>query len=88
MIAVLVNDNGAGIDEADRDRIFDAYQSAHVSTGRPGSLGLGLTVSRQLARLMGGNLTYRYEQGSTFELTLPKGPAGRSAPLERPGAAA
>ena len=36
------------------------------------SIGLGLAVSRRLARLMGGDLTYRYEDGEAiFELTLP-----------------
>lgn len=79
MVAIVVSDDGSGIPEADRDRIFDAYQSAHLTPGRPGSLGLGLTVSRQLARLMGGNLTYRYDDSSIFELTIPARPAGRSA---------
>ena len=70
---VLVSDDGYPIPEADRDRIFEPYQRAHNAPGVTGSLGLGLAISRQLARLMGGDLVYRYEYGrSIFELALPK----------------
>ena len=66
-------DNGTGIPVEGRERIFEAYESAHGDPGRPGSVGLGLAISRTLARLMGGDLTYRYEGGeSVFELTLPE----------------
>jgi PAS domain S-box-containing protein len=68
---VRVVDNGAGIDPALRESVFEAYESAHEQPGRTGSVGLGLTVSRKLARLMGGDLTYRFEDGSVFELALP-----------------
>jgi PAS domain S-box-containing protein len=69
---VKVIDDGAGIPTHERDRIFDAYYRAHHPVGTTGSVGLGLAVSRELAKLMGGDLQYRYEQGeSTFELTLP-----------------
>ncbi len=71
-ITVLVRDNGPGIPERDREKIFEPYHRAHRFEGQPASVGLGLTVSRQLARLMGGDLSYRYEGGlSVFELTLP-----------------
>jgi len=70
--SVMVTDDGPGVPMADRERVFDAYHRAHGSRGRPSSVGLGLTVSRKLVRLMGGDLTYRYEDGrSIFELTLP-----------------
>jgi hypothetical protein len=39
--------------------------------GQPESVGLGLTVSRTLAELMGGSLTYRYDERSVFRLELP-----------------
>ena len=69
---VQVRDNGGGIPTDERVRIFDAYQRAHNAPGLTASMGLGLTISRSLARLMGGDLTYRYERGdSVFELLLP-----------------
>jgi signal transduction histidine kinase len=71
--AVLtVSDNGPGIPESERERIFLPYQVAHSPGSQPSSVGLGLTVSRQLAGLMGGSLTYRHEAGSSvFEIRLP-----------------
>lgn len=66
-----VCDDGPGVPEQDRETIFEPYHRSHATPGQPGSVGLGLTVSRALARLMGGDLTYRYENGtSIFEVTL------------------
>ncbi|MDJ0791819.1 MAG: PAS domain-containing sensor histidine kinase [Acidimicrobiia bacterium] len=67
---VEVVDDGAGIPVADRERIFVAYERAHHTEGQPGSVGLGLTVSRTLAELMGGSLTYRFDGKSHFMLEL------------------
>lgn len=71
--AVLtVSDNGPGIPESEREQIFLPYHIAHSPGSQPSSVGLGLTVSRQLAGLMGGSLTYRHEAGSSvFEIRLP-----------------
>jgi PAS domain S-box-containing protein len=72
---VLVSDNGPGIPREERDLIFESYKRAHNARGMTGSLGLGLAVSRKLARLMGGDLTYRYQnERSVFALTLPAAP--------------
>ena len=70
---VEVRDDGQGIDAEDLERIFQPYERASgVEAARPGSVGLGLYVSRQLARLMGGDLTCHREGGETiFRLTLP-----------------
>lgn len=70
---VEVRDDGLGIDADDLERIFQPYERASgVDAARPGSVGLGLYVSRQLARLMGGDLTCHREGGETvFRLTLP-----------------
>ena len=69
---VTVSDNGQAIPPADVERIFEPYQRAANARVATASVGLGLSVSRQLARLMGGSLVYRHEQGrSSFRLALP-----------------
>ncbi len=72
-VTVTVADDGTGIPESDRDRIFEPYNRAHQVPTQPGSVGLGLTVSRRLAHLMGGDLTYDYaNRRSAFHLELPR----------------
>jgi PAS domain S-box-containing protein len=67
-----VRDDGDGIPSSHRSFIFEPYQRAHRAEGRTESVGLGLTVSRHLAELMGGTLDYAYTGGeSIFSLTLP-----------------
>ncbi len=67
-----VCDDGPGIGEQDQDRVFEAYHRAHDRRGQPASVGLGLTVSKRLAELMGGNLAYYRRDGwSVFALSLP-----------------
>jgi PAS domain S-box-containing protein len=73
-VIVQVRDNGSGIPVRDRAKIFDPYFRGQGGEGAGSSVGLGLTVSSQLAELMDGDLVYRYEDGwSTFELSLPAG---------------
>ncbi len=68
---VDVMDDGDGLPGEDWERIFQPYESAHLATGRPGSVGIGLAISRQLAELMGGSLQYNYHRGlSVFRLKL------------------
>ena len=71
LFVIEVKDDGPPIDEDDRERIFEPYERAHETAGRPGSVGLGLSVSRTLAELMRGSLTYRHDGMSTFRLELP-----------------
>ncbi len=69
---IAVSDDGPGIPGSDPDRVFEPYQSAHGT--EKDAIGLGLSVSRTLARLMGGDLEYaRNGQMSTFTLSLPTG---------------
>lgn len=69
---VSIQDDGQPIPPGQRETIFDAYGRAHDRPGRTDSVGLGLTVSRQLARLMGGDVSYSHHNGwSTFALSLP-----------------
>jgi signal transduction histidine kinase len=69
-----VEDNGAGIPPAMMERIFQPFVQGEGGYTRthPGT-GLGLTISRRLARLMGGDLTVDSVQGegSRFTLWLP-----------------
>ena len=77
---VRVRHNGPALAHQDRERIFEPYQRAHNNPGLPGSIGLGLAVSRRLARLMGGDLTYHHrDDTSIFELTLRLATATESA---------
>lgn len=68
---VRISDNGVGIAEDEWSEIFEPYARAHNVPSQPNSVGLGLTVSRTLARLMGGDLTYRFDGSSVFECRLP-----------------
>ncbi len=68
---VRVRDNGVGIPRSEREAIFEPYVRSTEDEALPGSIGLGLPVSRRLARLMGGDLAYRHDGSSVFELTLP-----------------
>jgi len=75
-VAVQVTDTGIGIAPRDHERIFDEFEQ--VNAGSRGDserrgTGLGLPISRRLARLLGGELTVESEldRGSTFTLWLP-----------------
>ena len=71
-VRVTVSDDGPAIPPDDVESIFEPYQRAKGGRESAASVGLGLSVSRQLARLMGGSLAYRHDNGrSNFHLTLP-----------------
>jgi signal transduction histidine kinase len=75
---VEVRDDGEGIPEELAARIFEPYVTGHA--GVQGSVGLGLSVSRQLAELMGGSLIHSRTAGETvFRLELPAAPVRDSA---------
>ncbi len=70
---IQVVDDGPGIEQGEWEAVFEPYHGTTADRGLPGSVGLGLTVSRQLARLMGGDLVYHHgDEGSVFTLTLPE----------------
>ena len=74
-VVFSVRDTGPGIEATDLTRIFEPF--THVDppgTRRTGGTGLGLPVSRVLARMLGGDITVesRRGEGSTFTLTLPR----------------
>jgi signal transduction histidine kinase len=72
-VVLVVEDDGEGIPEADRGRIFEPFVQSASRREVADSVGIGLHVSRQLAELMSGKLDYRFEDGwSMFALTLPR----------------
>ncbi len=77
-----VTDTGPGIPDSERGRIFKPFSHANPSVSeRFGGTGLGLSLSRKLARLLGGDLQLlenQPHQGSTFILSLPLQKVDRS----------
>lgn len=71
-VMLEVRDNGLPLHPEDRDRIFEPYTRAHDRPGVTVSVGLGLSVSRRLAHMMGGDLVYDHDGWeSIFRLELP-----------------
>lgn len=69
--AITVADQGSGVPEADRERVFEKFE--RLGRSGDGGSGLGLYISRKLARAMDGELTVSAAEngGALFRLTLP-----------------
>lgn len=72
---LIVQDRGPGIGEGKREIVFEAFERlrSDLTEGVSGT-GIGLTISRELARLHGGTLEVdvNYREGSRFVLTIPR----------------
>ena len=83
-LEIRVTDTGPGIAPENRERIFHEFEQV-TGTAARGGTGLGLPISRKLARLLGGDLLVESTvgAGSTFILRLPPA-AGAGTPLPEP----
>jgi signal transduction histidine kinase len=72
-IEIVVKDRGIGISPADRSRIFGRFERA-VSHHNFGGFGLGLWITTQIVRAMGGSISVEstVDVGSTFTIRLPR----------------
>ncbi|MGI9140614.1 MAG: sensor histidine kinase [Gemmatimonadaceae bacterium] len=73
-IEITVHDTGIGISAEHLDKVFDPFwQVEQKATRRAGGTGLGLTVTRRLARLLGGDVAVESSvgEGTTFRITIP-----------------
>jgi signal transduction histidine kinase/CheY-like chemotaxis protein len=93
MAVIEVQDSGPGMNEAELARVFEPFERGSAGGGSHGA-GLGLTISKMLTELMGGELSAssREGAGSTFTVRLflpelhdPAAPEQRAAATERRG---
>lgn len=81
LLTIAVTDSGIGMNEEQLSRLFQPFSQADISTTRQyGGTGLGLTISRRLSRMLGGDLLCKSEtgKGSTFTLTVDAGEVSES----------
>ncbi|MFB9265971.1 ATP-binding protein [Bradyrhizobium erythrophlei] len=73
-ICIEVHDTGPGISEAQREAIFVEFQRGEASAGDNAGIGLGLSIVRRFAGVLGHDvrLTSRPGKGSVFSVTVPR----------------
>jgi signal transduction histidine kinase len=94
-VVVVVSDNGSGVPAEERERIFEPFYRGRAQRGIPGD-GLGLPISRRIARAHGGDLKLESApgRGCAFHVSLPvvaappagaESGGGAAAPRGAPG---
>ncbi len=76
MVAFRITDNGMGIPERHRDRVFDIFQRLHPKSGADGT-GIGLAIVKRIVESYGGEVSIETApggEGTTFRFTLPAAP--------------
>jgi signal transduction histidine kinase len=81
---LMVNDQGMGIDEEDRERVFEKFFRSSEASARISGTGLGLAVAREIVETHGGEIHVQSEPGagSTFWIELPLRRTAATAALE------
>lgn len=69
-ILLRVRDNGKGLDESERERLFERYYRGTNTTEKPEGSGLGLAIAGQIAALHGGEITVKSQRGIGTEFVL------------------
>ncbi|HQH71125.1 MAG TPA: HAMP domain-containing sensor histidine kinase, partial [bacterium] len=87
-LAIAVRDTGPGISSEDQERIFHEFTRGPNSNSGPKGVGLGLTITKELTQLLGGQITVHSlpGEGATFTLILPAGvmePSSAAAPMAK-----
>ncbi|MEL6864812.1 MAG: ATP-binding protein [Bacteroidota bacterium] len=80
-LMIAVKDSGPGIPAEDLERIFDRFYQVDDALARTGGTGIGLALTQELVKLLGGHIAVDSElgEGSTFTIYLP---IRREAPME------
>jgi signal transduction histidine kinase len=72
-VEIAVCDSGPALKGGLNGKVFERYYREQGESRPTGSVGIGLTIARDLAQMMNGNLTYRHDgEWSEFVLTLPR----------------
>lgn len=74
ILCIEIEDNGIGISDENKNKLFQTFQQADSSTSRKfGGTGLGLYISKELATLLGGEVHFESElnKGSVFSVYIP-----------------
>jgi two-component system sensor histidine kinase KdpD len=86
-VAVEFADDGPGISEAEREKVFEKFYRGGQAAKGDGGVGLGLTICRAVVRAHGGYIVIRGRPGggAVVEFTLPRAEErGRVVPAEEP----